>query len=174
MAPQPIRGFLATLHFGFHFHHGNTSLLLAVDVACIHARTHTRTLTHSILYILYSDDCPLMSSSQSNLSESYRDINKTHMAGKLTLTAHCCIPTPVNVQWHVPKCYTPKNAQEQEYDFIQHSQPRKCLDQYLLTHEKKHTVSLHICPSVSLHLQIKANKQSSLRFTLKVQEVFTL
>lgn len=131
-------------------------------------RARTRTHTHSILYIL------LMSSSQSNLSESYRDINKTHMAGKLTQTANCCIPTPVNVQWHVPKCYTPKNAQEQEYDFIQHSQPRKCLDQYLLTHEKKHTVSLHICPSVSLHLQIKANKQSSLRFTLKVQEVFTL
>ena len=115
-----------------------------------HARTHARTL--SILYTLYSDDHPLMSSNQSNLSESYRDINKTHMAGELTHTANCCIPTPVNVQSHVPKCYTLKNTREQKYDFIQHSQRRKCLDQYLQTHEKKHTVLLHSLVHLSVCL----------------------
>ena len=116
MAPQPIKGFLATLHFGFHFHHGNTTLFLALDVACVH--THTHVHTHKVerernKNIQYKVDQPLVtSSSQSNYSASTEDISKPQQPGLDTWTcgiecvhrAHGSWPlSPVcliNVNWN--------------------------------------------------------------------------
>lgn len=97
------------------------------DVACV-VYTHTHACTHTTLYIQYKVDQPLMSSGQSNYSRSSRDINKAHMADKLTQLTVLQLHTCECVAAWAQVLQTVNTTGGLEYkEFIQHRQTRKML-----------------------------------------------